>query len=81
MKFSKLYGTDEALPNFIKEIKMRSEEFEVFICHASEDKDKIARPLFDALEKNGIKSFRYHKKILHDGKNSYCKCYTEFRRS
>ena len=63
LKFSKLYGTDEALPNFIKEIKMRSEEFEVFICHASEDKDKIARPLFDALEKNGIKSFLDEKYI------------------
>ena len=42
---------------------MRSEEFEVFICHASEDKDKIARPLFDALEKNGIKSFLDEKYI------------------
>lgn len=51
------------LPKFIKDIKMSSEKFDVFICHASEDKDTVARPLFDELQKIGVKAFLDEKYI------------------
>jgi RNA-directed DNA polymerase len=55
LKFAEL-DTGE-LPKFIKEIKMNSEEFEVFICHASEDKEEIARPLYESLTKESVNAF------------------------
>ena len=33
------------------------EEFDVFICHASEDKGEVAVPLFDALVKLNVPAF------------------------
>ncbi|MBV5278123.1 MAG: TIR domain-containing protein [Campylobacteraceae bacterium] len=63
LKFTALVSNDEVLPKFIRNIKMKYEEFQVFICHASEDKEKIARPLYDELVKLGIKSFLDEKYI------------------
>jgi len=33
----------------------REKTWDLFICHASEDKDEVARPLAEALEKRGLK--------------------------
>lgn len=55
LNFAKL--TTEELPQFIKDIKMESQEYEVFICHASEDKEKIAIPIYNELESLSIKVF------------------------
>ncbi|OHE01755.1 MAG: hypothetical protein A2W82_10550 [Sulfurimonas sp. RIFCSPLOWO2_12_36_12] len=49
--------SSDNLPKFIKEIKLKSEEFDVFICHASEDKEKVARPLYRELTELGINAF------------------------
>jgi len=55
LKVSTLMGADA--PKFIKDIKMSSEEFDVFICHASEDKELVARPLYNALTEIGLNAF------------------------
>lgn len=39
-------------------------EYDFFISHASEDKDKLARPLFNALEKLGFKVWFDEKEII-----------------
>jgi len=44
-------------PKYIKEIMKKSETFDIFIGHASEDKDEVARPLFEECEKQGISAF------------------------
>ncbi|WP_339137222.1 MAG: TIR domain-containing anti-phage reverse transcriptase [Candidatus Electrothrix sp. GW3-4] len=44
-------------PKYIKEIMKKSESFDIFIGHASEDKDEVARPLFEECEKQGIIAF------------------------
>jgi hypothetical protein len=35
-------------------VRSKNYEYDVFICHASEDKDEIARPLAEALRKRGL---------------------------
>lgn len=40
-----------------------TENFDVFICHASEDKEAIAIPLYDELTKNNISAFIDHVEI------------------
>lgn len=55
LEFTEL--THKNLPKFIQEIKMSSGAFDVFICHASEDKETIARPLYESLTKRGVKAF------------------------
>lgn len=40
-----------------------TETYDVFICHASEDKDEIATPIFNSLEKIGINAFIDHVAI------------------
>lgn len=44
-------------PKYIKEIMKMSKLFDVFIGHASEDKDLIAKPIYDACESKGIAAF------------------------
>lgn len=48
---------DASPPGQITEIKEMHEEFQVFICHASEDRDLIASPLHEALAAAGVVSF------------------------
>ncbi len=48
---------DSNPPNYIKEIMKKSESFDIFIGHASEDKELVARPVFEECEKQGIKAF------------------------
>lgn len=48
---------DPRPPKFIQRVKLMHDEFDIFICHASEDKDDVALPLFDACVKNEINAF------------------------
>jgi len=48
---------DPAPPKFIREGKEKLDMFDFFVCHASEDKDIVARPLSDALKSAGAKVF------------------------
>ena len=43
-------------PNFTRAQSSVSESYDVFICHATEDKDEVARPLADALVNRGSQS-------------------------
>ena len=53
----KLSKIDPDPPKQIVEIKNMYEEFDVFICHASEDKDEVAVPLSDALTELSVPAF------------------------
>lgn len=48
---------DPTPPNYVKEIMKESESFDIFIGHASEDKDLVARPIFEECERQGVKAF------------------------
>jgi retron-type reverse transcriptase len=53
----KMNDLDPSPPKQIKDVVKMFEEFEVFICHASEDKEAVAEPLYDSLDAVGIKAF------------------------
>lgn len=53
----KMDSIDPNSPRQIMDIKRMYEEFQVFICHASEDKATVASPLHEALKKLGVVSF------------------------
>lgn len=42
---------------FLRQMVFGADDFDVFISHASEDKDEIARPIFEACQKLGLKCF------------------------
>ena len=44
-------------PKFIKEIRFMHEQYDVFISHASEDKDLIVRPIYEELVNRGVLTF------------------------
>lgn len=48
---------DKNTPKIIQEIKDMSKKYQVFIGHASEDKDSVAEPLYKALDKLKVKAF------------------------
>lgn len=53
-------GVLELDPNpsrFIRQMVFGADDYEVFISHASEDKAEIARPIFEACQRHGIKAF------------------------
>ena len=54
---------DSDVPDWIKEMSRNYEMFDVFICHASEDKDTIAKPIYDACIGSDIKAFLDEKYI------------------
>lgn len=53
----KMAELDVSPPKNISKIKKDFKMFDVFICHASEDKETIAKPLYNALENFGINTF------------------------
>lgn len=53
----KVAALDNAPPKFIRNIMEELEMYDVFICHASEDKNTIAIPLYEELRKLGINVF------------------------
>jgi RNA-directed DNA polymerase len=48
---------DDSPPESLKELKLKYEKFDIFICHASEDKDSVAEPIYNECEQLGIKAF------------------------
>jgi RNA-directed DNA polymerase len=42
---------------FIRQMVYGADDFDVFLSHASEDKAEIARPIFEACQKAGLKAF------------------------
>ncbi len=44
-----------AIPNILRSMETKSESYDVFISHASEDKDEFVRPLAEALRNSGVK--------------------------
>ncbi|NKC19162.1 TIR domain-containing protein [Pseudoalteromonas sp. S4498] len=44
-------------PDFVKKLKGIFNMYDVFICHASEDKEAVATPLYESLTKLGINTF------------------------
>lgn len=55
---------DQDPPKFIRAVKVLHKKFDVFICHASEDKDTVARPIYEALESSGMCTFLDEKHIV-----------------
>lgn len=53
----KAASLDTDPPEFIRKIKTVHNKFDVFISHASEDKDKTVRPIYAELEKLGVNAF------------------------
>lgn len=48
---------DPQPPKFAQKIKGEHKMYDVFLCHASEDKDTIVRPLYEELQKLGLNVF------------------------
>lgn len=48
---------DKSPPKYIQDIMKKSEMYDIFIGHASEDKDEIARPIYEECEKKGVNAF------------------------
>lgn len=53
----KAAALDNDPPKFIQRTELVHEKFDVFISHASEDKETVVRPIYEALQKAGINSF------------------------
>jgi RNA-directed DNA polymerase len=54
---AKLIDLDPNPSKFIRQMVFGAADFDIFISHASEDKAEIARPIFEACEKLGLKAF------------------------
>lgn len=48
---------DNDPPEFIKKLKGIFDMYDIFIYHASEDKETVAKPLYESLKKRGVISF------------------------
>lgn len=53
----KLAQIDTDPPKIIRDMKMMHKEYDVFISHASEDKDSVARPISEACKALGLVPF------------------------
>ena len=53
----KMIKNDPTPPRFAVEIKRKYQMYDVFLCHASEDKESIVIPLYEALIKKGLAAF------------------------
>ncbi|MCI4664083.1 MAG: reverse transcriptase domain-containing protein [Neomegalonema sp.] len=53
----KLHEVDPKPTRFLREVVHGKEACEVFISHASEDRKSVARPIYEACHKLGIKAF------------------------
>lgn len=54
---AKVLHLDPNPSRFLRQMVFGADDFDVFISHASEDKDQIARPIFEACQKLGLKCF------------------------
>lgn len=61
---SRLTGLDPNPSKFIRQMVFGANDFDVFISHASEDKDLVARPIAEACARAGLKAFFDEAHIL-----------------
>lgn len=54
---AQLLKLDPNPSRFVRQMVFGADDYDVFISHASEDKDEIARPIFEACAKRGLKAF------------------------
>ncbi len=54
---ARLITLDPNPSRFVRQMAFGGDDFDIFISHASEDKDVIARPIFAACAKLGMKAF------------------------
>jgi RNA-directed DNA polymerase len=54
---AKLIQLDPNPSRFVREMAFGAADYDIFISHASEDKDEIARPIFAACQTLGLKAF------------------------
>ncbi len=54
---ARLLELDPNPSRFLRQMVFGADDYDVFITHATEDKVEIARPIFQACEKAGIKAF------------------------
>jgi RNA-directed DNA polymerase len=54
---AKVLQLDPNPSRFLRQMVFGADDFDVFISHASEDKEEIARPVFEACRKLGLKAF------------------------
>ncbi len=54
---------DNNPPEIIKKMKDKFKMYDVFISHASEDKNAIARPIYEACQLNGLSAFLDEEEI------------------
>ena len=54
---AKLISLDPNPSKFIRQMAFGAADYDIFISHASEDKAAIARPIFEACERLGLKAF------------------------
>jgi RNA-directed DNA polymerase len=54
---ARLIDLDPNPSKFIRQMVFGANDFDVFISHASEDKEAIARPIYEACARRGIKAF------------------------
>lgn len=67
MKLCELVATfDDRAPGWVKKMAADSGTFDVFLCHASEDKAQIAQPLYSAMIAQDITVF-YDKAVIQWG--------------
>jgi hypothetical protein len=54
---AKLIAIDPEPSRFVRQMVFKADDYDVFISHASEDKEAIARPIFEACARKGLKVF------------------------
>lgn len=54
---SKVLDLDPNPSKFIRQMVFGADDYDIFISHASEDRASIARPIFEACERLGLKAF------------------------
>ncbi len=54
---AKLIDLDPNPSRFVRQMVFGADDYEIFISHASEDKAAIARPIYEACERYGLKAF------------------------
>ena len=54
---SKVLDLDPNPSKFIRQMVFGADDFDIFISHASEDRASVARPIFEACERLGLKVF------------------------
>lgn len=59
----KMAKSDSDPPKFVKQIKKEHQMYDVFLCHASEDKEEIVRPLYEELTSLGLTVFLDEEEI------------------